>query len=77
MKHLKPFNRLNETTHYDELSLTIITIQQRLLEKYKLEDKVSLTYFTEVLQKSIEGLSHEGKEILLPILRQLKLNTIL
>jgi len=23
MKHLKPFNRLNESTHYDELSLTI------------------------------------------------------
>jgi hypothetical protein len=60
-----------------ELSNTIITIQQRLLEKYKLEDKVELSYFTEVLQKSIGGLSHEGKEILLPILRELKLNTIL
>ena len=59
-----------------ELSLTIISIQQRLLEKYELSNEVELSYFTEVLQKSIEG-SPTNKEILLPILRELKLNTIL
>lgn len=60
-----------------EISISLIEIEQKILEKYKLTDEVEVTYFTECLQKSIDGLSPTNKEILLPILRELKLNTIL
>ena len=41
MKHLKPFNRLNESTHYDELSLTIRDI---LSEISDLEHVIHVRY---------------------------------
>ncbi len=41
MKHLKPFNRLNESTHYDELSLTIRDI---LSEISDLEHEIHVRY---------------------------------
>ena len=41
MKHLKPFNRLNESTHYDELSLTIRDI---LSEISDLEHEINVRY---------------------------------
>lgn len=65
-----------EKNLYD-MSISIIEIQQKLLEKYKLTDEVELSYFTECLQKSINSLSQSNKDILLPVLRELKLNTIL
>ena len=65
-----------EKNLYD-MSISIIEIQQKLLEKYKLTDEVELSYFTECLQKSINNLSQSNKDILLPVLRELKLNTIL
>lgn len=60
-----------------EISISLLNIQQKLLEKYKLNDEVELIYFTECLQSSIDNLSGDNKDILLPVLRELKLKSLL
>lgn len=45
MKHLKPFNRLNESTHYNDLILTIKDILSEISEISDLEHEINVSYF--------------------------------